>query len=140
MTYFKKELFTTGSNNIFVFGSNLAGRHGAGAAKFAVKFCGAQYGYGYGLQGNSYAIPTKNEFIQSLPLDIIAQHIRQFLWFATENPQLAFYVTAVGTGLAGYTDMQIAPIFADSPRNCVLPDLWKVTENKDIILLDKPVD
>lgn len=137
MTYFSPELFIKGSNNIFTFGSNMAGRHGAGAAKFAIEHCGAIYGQGFGLQGNAYALPTKNEFIRTMPLEQIALYVHEFLTFAKANPQLAFYVTAVGTGLAGYSDLQIAPMFANAPVNCVLPEKWKILENKDIILLDK---
>jgi hypothetical protein len=137
MPHFSKELFTTGSNNIFVFGSNTAGRHGAGAAKFAIDYCGAKYGTGFGLEGNSFGIPTKDDNINTLPLIHIEQFVKQFILFAHQNPQLTFYITAIGTGLAGYTDVQIAPMFADAPPNCVLPSKWKILE-KDTILLDKP--
>lgn len=133
---FQKELFTAGSNNIFCFGSNLVGRHGAGAAKFAVEFCGAQYGNPFGLQGNSFAIPTKDENIRTLPLSLIEQHIRQFLHFTHQNPQLAFYITRIGCGLAGYKDIQLAPLFVDAPPNCILPTKWKMLENNIFILLD----
>jgi Na+-driven multidrug efflux pump len=136
MTFFSKELFTIGSNNVFVFGSNLAGVHGAGAARFAVDYCGAIYGQGYGMQGNSFAIPTKDENIESLPIPAIESFVRQFLYFAEQNPQLAFYVTAIGTGLAGYTDLQIAPMFANASANCVLPDKWQVSDNKGLKLVE----
>lgn len=134
--WFSPELFTKCPTNILVFGSNTDGRHGAGAAKFAKEFCGAQYGIGFGLQGKSFAIPTKNEVLQTLPLDVIAQYIRQFLHFAIQNPQLTFYVAEIGTGLAGYQHHHIAPLFTDAPQNCILPDKWKV-QDKPIITLDK---
>lgn len=137
-TLFSKELFITGSNNIFVFGSNLAGRHGKGAAKFAKEFCGAVYGQGFGLQGNSFAIPTKDENLRTLPLEPIHSFVRQFLHFAEQNKDKLFYVTRIGCGLAGYTDIQIAPMFAHTPPNCILPAMWNVEENNSIILLDKP--
>jgi hypothetical protein len=113
---------------IFVFGSNLAGRHGAGAAKFAVENHGAIYGQGIGLQGESYGIPTKDHNIQTLPLDRIQVYVQEFLEFATNHPELLFKVTAVGCGLAGYIPEQIAPFFLKYPSNVKLP-----TEFLDVI-------
>jgi hypothetical protein len=106
---------------IFVFGSNLAGRHGKGAARYARQRHGAVYGQGVGLQGNSYAIPTEDERLRTLPLDAIREHVAAFKRFAAEHPELTFQVTAIGCGLAGYRPEQIAPMFADAPANCVLP-------------------
>src|SRR5450755_645235 len=106
---------------VFVFGSNLAGRHGKGVALHARQHCGAIYGQGEGLQGRSYAIPTKDAAIRTLPLDAIAGHAARFLAFARSNPQLRFQVTAIGCGLAGYTPAQIAPLFEGAPPNCTLP-------------------
>jgi hypothetical protein len=106
---------------VFVFGSNLAGRHGAGAALFARKHHGAIYGVGEGIQGNSYAIPTKDEYLNVLPLTEINKYVNKFLLFATSNPQLEFEVTAIGCGLAGYLPRDIAPMFMDAPTNCYLP-------------------
>jgi len=85
---------------IFVFGSNLAGRHGAGAALYARKNHGAIYGQGVGLQGNSYAIPTKDEHIKTLPYERIEGYVRDFIRFACKHPELIFNVTPIGTGLA----------------------------------------
>ena len=112
--------------SIFVFGSNLAGIHGAGAARFAVINHGARYRQGIGLQGNSYAIPTKDHHINTLPLDEIQKHVDVFIQFAKENPQLTFEVTRIGCGLAGYTDFQIAPMFEFASANCQLPDGWRI--------------
>jgi hypothetical protein len=109
---------------IFVFGSNRAGRHGLGAAKDAVKHYGAIYGCGEGLQGSSYAIPTKNEKLVALRLDEIRSHIERFIEFAEENAGMTFRVTRVGCGLAGYKDDDIAPMFADAPANCLFPPEW----------------
>ena len=109
---------------IFVFGSNLAGIHGAGAAKYALQNHGAVWGQGIGLQGNSYAIPTKDRNIKTLAISYILIHIEQFLKFASENPTLEFQVTRVGCGLAGYTDEQIAPMFKNAPSNCLMPPEW----------------
>ena len=107
--------------NVFVFGSNLAGRHGKGAALFARKHHGAIYGQGEGLQGESYAIPTKDARLHTLPLDEIRSYVDRFLCFATEHSNMSFNVTAVGCGLAGYTPAQIAPMFVNAPNNCRLP-------------------
>jgi hypothetical protein len=112
------------SKSILVFGSNLAGRHGKGAALYARREYGAIYGQGVGLQGDSYAIPTKDRNLKTLPLDIIKQYVDEFLIFATSNPDLTFQVTAIGTGLAGYKHKDIAPMFKNAPANCILPKEW----------------
>lgn len=109
---------------IFVFGSNLAGRHGKGAALHALKYYQAIYGQGIGMQGNSYAIPTKDENLKTLPLDRIAKYVDEFKKFALQHPKLTFSVTRIGCGLAGYTDKDISPLFKGSPLNCVLPEGW----------------
>lgn len=112
-------------SRIFVFGSNLAGRHGRGAALFARLHKGAVYGQGVGLQGNSYAVPTKDEELRTLGLPVIAGHVCEFLWFARANPNLQFDVTRVGCGLANYKNKDIAPLFASAPENCLLPKEWE---------------
>ncbi len=111
--------------DIFVFGSNEAGRHGAGAALFARKDRGAIYGQGVGLQGCSYAIPTKDRNIRTLALPKIEEYVKQFVAFARQHLELTFEVTRIGCGLAGYTDSQIAPMFEDAPDNCHLPRGWR---------------
>lgn len=113
-----------GRRTVFVFGSNLAGRHGKGAALYARQHHGAIYGLGEGLQGDSYAIPTKDERLQTLPLEIIREHVDSFLTFARQF-NATFVVTRIGCGLAGYTDAQIAPMFATAPENCLLPEGWR---------------
>lgn len=110
---------------VFVFGSNLAGRHGKGAALWARQHRGAILGRGEGIQGNSYAIPTKSEALRTLPLSEIKVHVRKFQIFATDHPELTFQLTPIGCGLAGYTPRQIAPLFARSPSNVILPDEFK---------------
>ena len=107
---------------IFVFGSNLAGRHGKGAALYARKHKGAIYGQGVGLQGLSYAIPTKDARIRTLPLEDIKPYVDEFLSFARDHPEMKFFVTPIGCGLAGYCAEQIAPMFREAPANCMLPD------------------
>jgi hypothetical protein len=110
--------------HIFVFGSNLAGRHGAGSAKAARRHYGAQYGVGVGPTGDSYAIPTKGYNLEVLPLDLIAQYVLAFLSYAEANPEMEFHICKIGCGLAGYQEHQIAPLFANAPPNCVLPEGW----------------
>lgn len=110
---------------IFVFGSNLAGRHGKGAALCARNLHGAEYGIGVGRTGNSYAIPTKDEHIRTLPLERIAIYVAEFLKYACEHQELDFQVTKIGCGLAGYNEHEIKPMFAHAPMNCHLPDLWR---------------
>jgi hypothetical protein len=112
-------------NNIFVFGSNTAGRHGAGAARRARLAYGAKYGQGKGLQGRSYAIPTKDSSLKTLPIGKISSYIKEFKEFVALNPDKEFYVTAIGTGLAGLSHEQIAPLFENSPLNCVFPKTWE---------------
>jgi len=108
-------------SKIFVFGSNLAGRHGAGAAKAALEHHGAIYGKGVGHYGNSYALPTKDENLKTLSLEDIQGHVTMFLIYATDNPELEFYVTKIGCGLAGYKPIDVAMFFKDAPKNCELP-------------------
>lgn len=112
-------------SQIFVFGSNLAGRHGKGAALHARLVHGAIYGQGFGFQGQSYAIPTKNWSIRPLPLSEIDRYVDKFVCFAIEHPELTFNVTRIGCGLAGYKDSDIAPLFRGAPINCNLPDGWR---------------
>lgn len=105
-------------NQIFVFGSNAAGRHGRGAARQAMHRYGAEYGIGEGRTGNAYAIPTKGYQLERLPLGAIKGHVRGFLEYAWMHPELSFYVTRVGCGLAGYTEEEIKPLFEEAPENC----------------------
>jgi hypothetical protein len=106
--------------DIYVFGSNLAGRHGAGSAKHAKDYCGAIYGQGVGRQGNSYAIPTKDTNLKVLSLDEIRPYVEDFLKYANANPQLTFRVVEIGCGLAGFVPSDIAPLFRGYPKNVIL--------------------
>lgn len=110
---------------IFVFGSNEAGIHGAGAAAFAYAKRGARYGFSYGHSGDSFAIPTKNEDIRTLPLDIINAYVCGFLAYATGKRKLKFMVTRIGCGLAQLDDADIAPMFVGAPKNCMFDIKWK---------------
>ena len=109
------------TRRIFVFGSNLAGRHGAGSARHAYLYHGAKIGQGIGLQGDSYAIPTKNKKLAILTRPAIELHVRDFIAFAHEHPSWQFDVVAIGCGLAGYAPSDIAPMFAGAPPNVNLP-------------------
>lgn len=109
------------TRQIFVFGSNLAGLHRAGSARAAVEQHGAIIGVGVGLQGNSYAIPTKDEKIKSLPLLRIIPYVYQFLEFARMHPEMTFNIVAIGCGLAGYGPSEIGPMFKGAGVNCKLP-------------------
>jgi len=115
-----------GLKEIFVFGSNEAGRHGKGAAKTAIKW-GAIYGQGEGLQGRTYGIPTKNKDIKTLPISDIKKYVDRFIQFAKDSPKNIFLVTEVGCGLAGFDPKFIAPLFKDAVKleNVHLPaNFW----------------
>jgi len=123
--YFKGEIKELRNNQVFVFGSNLAGRHGRGAAKIAKENFGAVYGIGKGLTGDCYALPTKDFKVLTLSLSSIEMHIDEFIRFAKWHLDFEFLVTEVGTGLAGYSPEVIAPLFKDAPSNCVFSENWK---------------
>lgn len=120
----KHWLYTPGSitklfsHEIFVFGSNLAGMHGGGAASFAMHSFGAIWGKGTGMQGQSYAIPTMHGGVNE-----IRPYVDEFISFASNHTDFVFYVTRVGCGIAGFTDEQMAPLFAKAIelKNVVLP-------------------
>ena len=115
---------------VFVFGSNRKGIHGGGAALHAARWCGALRGQGEGLMRDAntglscYALPTKWAPDRTLELELVAEAVFRFKAFAREHPELSFQVTRVGCGLAGFTDEQIAPLFANAPENCLLPGRW----------------
>lgn len=110
---------------IFVFGSNLAGIHGAGAARHALMYWNATKGWSIGRQGYSYAIPTKDKILITLPLRLIKPHVFDFIAYARSHSKLDFQVTRIGCGLAGYKDEDIAPMFRDAPANVHLPLGWR---------------
>jgi len=108
-------------NEIFVFGSNLRGMHGGGAAYIAYRKFGAVMGQGVGLQGQSYAIPTMQGGVET-----IRPYVDEFIAFAREHPELTFLVTRIGCGIAGFRDEEIAPLFSEAHEveNIVLPMGW----------------
>ncbi|QVJ80187.1 hypothetical protein SAMN04487826_2399 [Prevotella sp. khp1] len=110
-----------GENEVFVFGSNLAGAHGGGAALLAYRKFGAIWGQGVGLQGQSYGIPTMHGGV-----DAIKPYVDEFIEFAKTRPDLTFLVTRVGCGIAGFTNEDISPLFAKAHEveNIVLPSGW----------------
>lgn len=113
-------------NTVFVFGSNLAGRHGAGAARDAKLYWGAENGCGIGPTGNSYAIPTKDWNLNTLPLDYIEKHWAAFCIYASSKSDKHFLVTPFGCGLAGYSISDIIPMMQRHPLpyNASLTSSW----------------
>lgn len=106
-------------NDIFVFGSNLAGAHGGGAARLAYQRFGAVWGQGVGLQGQSYAIPTMQGGVET-----IKPYVDEFIGFARQHPEFRFLVTRIGCGIAGFEPEEIAPLFAEAIdlENVILPE------------------
>ena len=112
---------------IFVFGSNKAGLHGAGSALHAARKYGAIYGQGTGLQGQSYALPTKDEFLRTMPLGEIEEEWHKFVAVAESMPNVKFRCVKFGTGLAGYSEGDILRIVEGSkPDNVIFPDDWEL--------------
>lgn len=115
-------------NEVFVFGSNLGGFHGGGAARVALDQFGAVWGQGVGLQGQSYAIPTMHGGV-----DVIKPYVDEFIAFARAHRELKFLVTPIGCGIAGFAIEEIAPLFAAAidDENIILPESFvKVIEGK----------
>ena len=109
-------------NEIFVFGSNLQGQHGGGAALAAYRNFGAVWGEGVGLHGQTYAIPTMHGGTEE-----IQPYVDEFIRFASDNPTLKFLVTRIGCGIAGFSDEEMAPLFqgATDVENIYLPEVWR---------------
>ena len=119
------------SNEVFVFGSNEAGIHGAGAALTARRKFGAKLGKGIGHVGKTYAIPTKNKKLKTLSLSRIGKYVDEFIEFAKSTPELKYFVTEIGCGLAGYKASDIAPLFKNAiyVENIYLPhSFWKTIQ------------
>lgn len=109
MKYTPEHITHLDRDEIFVFGSNLAGIHAGGAARTALERFGAIMGQGVGLQGQSYAIPTMQGGVET-----IKPYVDEFIELAREWDQTTFYVTRIGCGIAGFTDEEIAPLFAEA--------------------------
>ena len=119
-----KFLMSHAAQDIFVFGSDLKGRHTEGDALTALRQYGAVYGRAVGLQGRSYAIPIQDEQGKLLSLPVIEQYVQAFLRFASTHRELVFHVTRLACGRNKYRDEQIALLFANRPKNCQLPKGW----------------
>lgn len=127
--------------DIFVFGSNREGRHGKGAASTAYRYHGAVYGQAEGLQGNSYAIITK-ELRRDQPvvtLKEVEESVRKFLHFAFVHSDITFRLTKIGCGLAGFTEDQIRPLFRFATHNVIQPDDWKELNEADFYREDRRI-
>lgn len=114
-------------DEVFVFGSNLAGMHGGGAARFAFECLGAQWGVGVGPTGQCYAVPTMHGGV-----DTIKPYVDNFVKYACEHKEKFFYVTRIGCGIAGFADAEIAPLFIEAAAmdNVCLPKTFVDTYNK----------
>ncbi len=120
----EKQIKELKPNQIFVFGSNLAGRHGRGAALQANREFGAVYGIGEGLTGRCYALPTLDFYLKKRSGVELAESARRFLKCAREMPDTEFLLTKVGCGLAGYSEEMMKEMFVDAPPNVVKPEGW----------------
>lgn len=113
------------SKMIFVFGSNLAGKHGKGAALMAMRHHGAIYGIGSGLMNRCYALPTKWTPWKPMTIGDVSVEVSSFLSCAASHPELQFQVTQVGCGLAGHDTRQMAQLFHEAPANCFFDTAWQ---------------
>ena len=114
-------------NEIFVFGSNLQGYHGGGAARLAMNQWGAVWGQGTGLQGQTYAIPTMQGGIGT-----IRPYIDQFIKFAQNDPERTFLVTEIGCGIAGFRPADIAPLFKNIPNIWLPQRFWEILQKEEV--------
>lgn len=110
------------ADHVFVFGSNVMGRHDGGAARLAEELYGAQRGVGEGPTGRCYALPTVGPGFVRLPLAEVAEAAARFLAHARLCPHTTFWLTPVGCGIAGFTPAEIAPLFRDAPLNVRVPE------------------
>ena len=133
MRFTQENIETLEAGEIFIFGSNLSGRHDAGAARKALEF-GAVMGKGVGFKGRTYAIPTKDENIRTMSIEAIEPYVKQFIDYASKNQHLTFLVSKIGCGLANYSPEDIAPLFEDALLypNIVLPEeFFNILTNKN---------
>ncbi len=130
-TYTPERITNLRANEIFVFGSNLQGMHGGGAARMAYEKFGAIWGNGVGLQGQCYAIPTMQGGVET-----IRPYVDEFIAFAKEHKELTFLVTPIGCGIAGFKAEDIAPLFKEAivEENIVLPESFE-----EVIMQSRPL-
>ena len=116
--YSSERIDTLKDNEVFVFGSNLQGYHGGGAARVAMEKFGAVWGQGVGMQGQSYGIPTMHGGVNA-----IKPYVDEFIDYAKSHPEKTFLVTRIGCGIAGFRDEEMAPLFAAAVEveNVLLP-------------------
>lgn len=124
------------ARDIFVFGSDLAGRHAEGDALIALRDHGAVYGRAVGLQGRSYAIPVRDENGKPLPVPVIARYVKAFLRFAEIHREMTFHVTRIGCGHGAHRNEDIAPLFAGATPNCRLPPGWRTIIERHAVARD----
>ena len=129
-SYTPDNITSLAPHEVFVFGSNLAGAHAGGAARVAARKFGAVWGQGEGLQGQSYAIPTMQGGVET-----IKPYVDKFIDFAASHPELTFYVTRIGCGIAGFKERDIAPL---SPHAAAIKNIVLPREFVDIIEADQP--
>jgi len=122
MKYTPENITELNKGEVFVFGSNTMGIHGAGAAKLAMEKFDAKFGVGCGPTGRCYAIPTKDNKIQTLPITRIKEFVDSFLNYAKNKSHKTFLVTKIGCGLAGLKIANIAPMFKNKTENVILPE------------------
>lgn len=139
MKYTPDNIASLSDKQVFVFGSNESGFHGAGAALIAKEKFGAVQRLGFGFSGKSFAIPTKDWEIETLDLPTVDFYVGRFIEFAITHPKLEFLVTKIGCGLAGFGVFEIAPLFfknGSPPKNVILPkDFWNYMEQHEDIAL-----
>lgn len=130
-----KNILKLQHGEVFVFGSNEAGKHGAGAALTAYTGFGAMLGCGFGHTGRTFAIPTKDWYLDVLPLETIGFYVKRFYDYAIYNPRYHFLVTEIGCGLAGYKPEDIAPLFKHFThmQNVSLPEKFINVLNPKLI-------
>ena len=121
-------------NEVFVFGSNESGIHAGGAARIAFEDFGAVWGVGYGLEGQTFALPTKDKEIITLPLPKVKTYLKDFIQFVYHNPQLKFYLTKIGCGLAGFTIEEIKTILWEGIEEFETKDPIRYTFPSNLII------
>jgi len=120
-------------DTVFVFGSDLAGRHDSGAARVAAQHFAAVKGVGRGWAGQSFAIPTLNEHMQQMPLSQIAHYVDDFKIYAKNHPKMKYFLTALGCGIAGYKVSEIAPLFKGIHSNVIFPESFRPFIEEDAV-------
>jgi len=129
MKYTPEIITGLNQNQVFVFGSNLAGKHNGGGARVALEKFGAIYGQAFGIQGQSYAIPTLGFNFEKISLEEIRLYIDLFFNYAFNHPQYEFLVTKIGCGIAGYDILEIAPLLLNPFKNIILPKEFVEAQN-----------